>query len=133
MADDAVELIAVDYEPLVAVADITSALAPDAPAVHDYIENNIVFEGEQKPDGFDAVFDTAERILEGEFTTARVAVVSMETRGCVASFDRRRGALTVLVLDPICRTSCAPRCASSSIFPTPNFRSLPPTSVAALA
>ena len=95
VADDAVELIAVDYEPLAAVADITSALAPDAPAVHDYIENNIVFEGEQKPDGFDAVFDTADRILEGEFTTARVAVVSMETRGCVASFDRRRGALTV--------------------------------------
>ena len=95
VADDAVELIAVDYKPLAAVADITSALAPDAPAVHDYIENNIVFEGEQKPDGFDAVFDTADRILEGEFTTARVAVVSMETRGCVASFDRRRGALTV--------------------------------------
>ena len=95
VVDDAVELVAVDYEPLAAVAEITTALAPDAPVVHDYIENNIVFENEQKPDGFDAVFDGADRILEGGFTTARVATVSMETRGCVASYDRRRGALTV--------------------------------------
>ena len=95
VVDDAVELVAVDYEPLPAVADIASALDPNAPTVHDYIDNNIVFEGEQKPDGFDAAFEGADRILEGEFTTARVAVVSMEARGCVASFDRRRGALTL--------------------------------------
>ena len=93
--DDAVELVGVDYTPLPAAADAASALAPGAPLVHDYIDSNIVFEGAQAPDGIDAVFDTADRVLEGEFTTARVAVVSMEPRGCVASFDRRRGALTV--------------------------------------
>ena len=49
VVDDAVELVAVDYEPLPAVADIASALDPNAPTVHDYIDNNIVFEGQQKP------------------------------------------------------------------------------------
>lgn len=107
---DAAELVAVDYEPLPAVADIASALDPNAPTVHDYIDNNIVFEGEQKPDGFDAAFEGADRILEGEFTTARVAVVSMEARGCVASFDRRRGALTLWSSTQLPHISCTALC-----------------------
>jgi 2-furoyl-CoA dehydrogenase large subunit len=42
LAEDALELIKVDYEPLPAVVDIESAIAPDAPILHEGVGSNVV-------------------------------------------------------------------------------------------
>src|SRR2546429_9261468 len=42
-AEDARDLVEVDYEPLPAVADVEAAIEPDAPQLYDEIESNIAF------------------------------------------------------------------------------------------
>ena len=42
LAEDALELIDVDYDPLPAVADARRALAPEAPILHDVLGGNVV-------------------------------------------------------------------------------------------
>src|SRR4051812_44655646 len=44
-AEDACELVDVEYEPLRAVVDVDGALAPDAPAIFDEVGHNLMFEG----------------------------------------------------------------------------------------
>ena len=92
--EDALELISVDYDPQPAVVDPEDALAPGAPRVHDDIEDNILYCGEFKTDGFDDIFAAADHVFEARFQTSRVAVVSMEPRGCLAVYDRGQESLT---------------------------------------
>ena len=57
-AQDALELIQVDWEPLPAVVDAEKATQPGAPQLHENAPNNVVFEwtvGDK--DGTDAAFD----------------------------------------------------------------------------
>ena len=42
IAEDACDLIEVEYEPLPAAADIESAIAPDAPVLHEKAGSNVV-------------------------------------------------------------------------------------------
>lgn len=94
VADDAVELVQVAYEILPAVVDPDEALAPNAPKVHELIADNVIYENAQSTPGFDAAFDAAPLHYERTFRTSRIAVTSMESRGCLAVFDRGLGQLT---------------------------------------
>ncbi|MSP51285.1 MAG: xanthine dehydrogenase family protein molybdopterin-binding subunit [Alphaproteobacteria bacterium] len=94
IADDAVEAVAVEYEALPAVVSLDASLAPGAPKIHDYIADNVIYENEQKTEGFDAVFTAAPHKFVRTFRTSRIAVASMEARGCIAIFERGLGTLT---------------------------------------
>ncbi|GAB3559814.1 aerobic carbon-monoxide dehydrogenase large subunit [Spelaeicoccus albus] len=98
-ARDALELIDVDYEPLEAVADVRTALAPDAPVIRDDLEgkeNNHCFDWETgDAAATQAVFDRADVVVKQEMVYPRVHPAPMETCGCVADFDRVDGGLTL--------------------------------------
>ncbi len=84
LAQDAIELVEVEYDPLPACADLESATSPDAPQVHDDIPNNTIFKGDFTTPDFEAAFEGAEHVIRERFRSGRVGGVPLEPRGCLA-------------------------------------------------
>lgn len=83
VAEDAVQLVEVDYEARPAVWDVAHALDDDAPVVHQDLEDNTavsltLVKGEI-PHHLDGMV-----VIEGEYRIARQAGLSMEGRGVLA-------------------------------------------------
>jgi aerobic carbon-monoxide dehydrogenase large subunit len=87
IVEDALELIAVEYQDLPVVVDPLAAVAEDAPRLHAGIPNNIQATFEVETGEVDAAFLEAAHTASFRFTTQRQAGVPMETRGVVASYD----------------------------------------------
>lgn len=88
-AEEASELIDVDYDILDAVTDIESAIAPDAPLVHDDAPGNIAFRWRGQGDDaqMEQILAEAETVVEMRLENNRVIVVAMEPRAAVAHMD----------------------------------------------
>jgi carbon-monoxide dehydrogenase large subunit len=98
VAADGVTLIEVDYEPLTPVVDPRKALESDAPLVRPDRENktNHIWHweaGDQRRT--DELFEEAEVVVKQDLYIPRIHVSSIETCGCVASFDKISGKLTI--------------------------------------
>lgn len=89
IADEALDLIEVEYEPLPGVYDVDAAQAPDAPQIHATGPGgNLVIPPVQISRGdVDAGFAEAELILEGEFHGGRPVPTYMEPNICTADWD----------------------------------------------
>ncbi|MDR3537571.1 MAG: xanthine dehydrogenase family protein molybdopterin-binding subunit [Acetobacteraceae bacterium] len=96
-AEDAVEQVLVDYDPLPAVTSIDAALAPGAPLVDDALPDNRVSHQSVTTGDPDARFATAHRIVQARFAQHRQTHVPMEPRGCCAIWDAGREHLTMHV------------------------------------
>lgn len=96
IAEDAAELVKVEYEPLPAVVNMEVARKEDCRRVHEH-RPNLFFHNEMVTEGFDEVFASAPHRAEASFRTYRQTGVPMETRGCAASIDAYSGRLTVYV------------------------------------
>lgn len=94
VALDAVELVEADLTPLPSVSQVDAALAEGAPLVHESIADNVVFQMQFESDGFEAAHVASPYKLRETFTSARLAAVSIEPRGSVATFDSKTGILT---------------------------------------
>jgi len=86
IAADAADLVEVDYEVLVAVADPEKALAPGAPAVHPQWPDNTAFHYHQEHGEIDKAFSEADVIVKQRITSQRLVPMAMETRGVVAEW-----------------------------------------------
>ena len=96
LAEDACELVMVDYDPLPAVLDTEGALAPDATLVHPDFKSNLAWERHVTAGDIDAAFaQPGVRIVEREFRFGRHTGVTLETRGTVCDFDPSEQKLTV--------------------------------------
>lgn len=95
VAEDALELIEVEYEPLAVVADLDAALAPDAPRLYDDWPDNVSGELTYKHGDADAAFARADVIVDGSFTHGRAFGCPLEPRGCIATWDSFAGTLDV--------------------------------------
>ena len=95
LAEDAAELIAIDYEPLEPVLDPTRAAAADAPAIHAAAGTNVAGKLTIEDDGIEAAFAAADLVIEEQFRSQRHAAVPLETRGLTAELDKSTGELTV--------------------------------------
>ncbi len=85
VAEDALELIELDYEPLPTVSDSANALEPGAALVHEAVPGNVYFRLEKEFGDVDAAFAVAEIVIEETVTHPRVAAAPMECRGVVAA------------------------------------------------
>lgn len=95
-AEEALDLIKIDYEVLAAVFDPLEALKPGAPIIHDYAKNNLSLHM-----GFPVAwgdvekgFNEADVVVEATFQTSKQHVSQLEPCSCVASFDAS-GRLTI--------------------------------------
>jgi carbon-monoxide dehydrogenase large subunit len=87
VAEDALELIEVDYEPLPVVADLDAALAEGAPRLYDDWPDNVSGERNYLVGDPEKAFAEADVVVSGSFTHARAFGCPLETRGCIASWD----------------------------------------------
>jgi carbon-monoxide dehydrogenase large subunit len=97
IARDALELIAVEYEPLPAVADAKRALDPDAPVIRDDKEgktDNHIYDWEAgNLAETEAAFAAADVVVTEDILYPRVHPAPMETCGSVAHMDPVTGKL----------------------------------------
>src|SRR3954452_9041939 len=87
-AQDALELITVDWEPLPAVVDAEKAIQPGAPQLHENAPNNVVFEwnvGDKA--GTEAAFANAEVKLSQRLINNRLVPNPMEVRGDIGLYN----------------------------------------------
>ncbi|MBM4298118.1 MAG: xanthine dehydrogenase family protein molybdopterin-binding subunit, partial [Deltaproteobacteria bacterium] len=94
-AEDALELIEVQYEALGAVTDARAGIQPGEPQLHDATPNNVAANFQVNVGDVDAAFRECDLIFEQEFTTQRHSAVPLENRGLVAEWDEGRGMLTM--------------------------------------
>ncbi|MBO0851761.1 MAG: xanthine dehydrogenase family protein molybdopterin-binding subunit, partial [Pseudonocardia sp.] len=93
-AEDLLELIEVDWEPLPAVLSVQEAQRPDAPLVHPDTDTNVVAR-RRFVQGDPAAIDAAPHRLARQFSFQRQAGVPLETRGVLADWDPALERLTV--------------------------------------
>lgn len=95
-AADAAELVAVDYEPLPAMAATAEALRPGAPAVWDEAPDNVAFVWEAgNREAVTRAFAGAAHVTRLDFVVTRVTAAPLEPRGAVGEYDRRSGRYTL--------------------------------------
>ena len=97
-AEDATELVEVDWDPQPAVASIEAATASDAPRLHAEAAGNrlvdlLMFDD----DRLDAIFAQAAAAVTATFRSARVAALPLEGRACLAEWDDRDDQLVMHV------------------------------------
>ncbi len=89
-AADACEQIAVRYEPLRALVDLSAALAPGAPPLHPGHTRNVLFHSRQSHGDVERAFAGAAVVIRETFTHARCSAVPLEPRGIIASWAGER-------------------------------------------
>ncbi len=94
-AEDALEHIRVDYDPLPAVVDPERALEDDAPRVHDDWPDNIAVRSSFDTGDVDRAFVEAAFVIDERFRSEPVTGIPMEPRGCLAHYDRAFKSLTL--------------------------------------
>jgi carbon-monoxide dehydrogenase large subunit len=99
VAEDACELVEVDYEPLTPVIDAEQAARGGGDdIVHPELGSNIAMQVPTPPDAeLDAVFETAAHVVTETIVQHRHTNVPMETRGVVARFEPASGELDVWI------------------------------------
>jgi carbon-monoxide dehydrogenase large subunit len=95
VAEDALDLIEIVYEPLPTVIDPELAAQADAPLLHDEAGTNTLVEREFSRGDVDAELARAPIRVGGRFRFRRKAPLALENRACIAEYDRGRRTLTL--------------------------------------
>ena len=95
VAEDAAELVRVDYDPLPAVLDPEAALRDGAPLVHAALGRNVLARREFAWGDVAGDFARAEEVTRVRVRWNRSSTVPLETFGVVASWDADRGLLDI--------------------------------------
>ncbi len=95
LAEDGCDLIDVDYDVLPAVADLQSAMASDAPVLHDKAGSNVINRRTFRYGDPDRAFAQADRVFDLSYSFPRYASTPMETFGVIAHFERAPDRFTV--------------------------------------
>jgi carbon-monoxide dehydrogenase large subunit len=95
VAEDAAELVEVDYEPLPAVANLEQALLENAPKVDESLPSNLVSIQKFRTGDPEARKREAFKVVESAFHQGRMTHLPIETRGCAAVWDEGRQHLTL--------------------------------------
>lgn len=95
LAEDAAELISVEYEELEAVTDMRTALDPQTAVIHPSLGDNLAFERFHDAGNVDEAFAAADEVVEAEFIFGRHTGVTLEPRAVVADWNSGEGRLTI--------------------------------------
>ncbi|HVZ42203.1 MAG TPA: xanthine dehydrogenase family protein molybdopterin-binding subunit [Ramlibacter sp.] len=91
LAEDAVEALEIDYQPLAPVLDPEASLAPGCDQLFEDVAGNLALEGRygstQEPG---TVFDDAALVLRRRYRMNRSGNPPLETLGVIAHFENRR-------------------------------------------
>ncbi len=94
IAEDARELVAIDYEPLPAVTDPEKALDANATRLYEEYDSNIAFTHTTSGGNLKAAFQQADYIMSLRLVNQRLAPSSLEPRACFFDYDSQHGELS---------------------------------------
>jgi carbon-monoxide dehydrogenase large subunit len=97
-ARDAAEAVEIDIDPLPAVTEPEEAAKPGAPQLYDHIPNNVALDyhyGDAAK--VETAFASAAHVTKLDIVNTRVAVVAMEPRAALASYDKASERFTIQV------------------------------------
>lgn len=95
-AKSAAELIEIDFDPLEAIVETADALKEGVPLVWPESGTNRAFTlGQGDKEKTDAAFAAAKHVSRIEIVNNRLVCNYMETRGCVAEYDKETGRYTL--------------------------------------
>jgi carbon-monoxide dehydrogenase large subunit len=95
IAEDAAELIEIDYETLPAVVDAEAAARGEGPPLYDELGGNVAFRYQYNVGDIDTAFAESAFIVGGKFRQQRYSPVPLEGRGTVAHWSPSDDKLTV--------------------------------------
>jgi aerobic carbon-monoxide dehydrogenase large subunit len=95
VAEDAAELVTVEYQELEAVTDMRTALDTTTPVIHPALGDNLAFERSLDAGAVDAAFADADAVAEAEFIFGRHTGVTLEPRAVVADWNAAEARLTI--------------------------------------
>ena len=94
IAEDALELVAVDYEILPSVVEMEEAVKTDSPKSHMRLSSNLAKVDKLNAGDVDSAFRKASKIIKVDYLNQRLAPSPIEPRSCLASFHSRTRSLT---------------------------------------
>jgi len=95
IAEDALELVQIEWEPLPPVIDVLEAMKPDALKVHENLLSNVVFEHVFTFGDVDGDFTRADHIIKRRLRWPRATAAPMEPAGAVCHYDPSSGRMEV--------------------------------------
>ncbi|MBM3566434.1 MAG: xanthine dehydrogenase family protein molybdopterin-binding subunit, partial [Alphaproteobacteria bacterium] len=95
VAEDAAQLVEVDYKELPVVADMEQALTPGTPVIHPEFSDNVCFERTVNAGDADAAFASAAAVVEETFDFGRHTGVTLEPRVILADYNAPEKHLTL--------------------------------------
>jgi len=93
-AEDAAELVEIEWQPLPVVVDQLQAIAPGAPAIHPEVPDNVAFDFTLEKGEPAKAFAEADVVIEEELLFERQMAMALEARGLIADFNPGDGSLT---------------------------------------
>jgi 2-furoyl-CoA dehydrogenase large subunit len=96
-AEDALELIAVDYEPLRPVVDVREAIKPSSATLFEELGSNLAWHGSLQYGDIDDAFKSADRIVKENLKIHRYSSTPLEPFVVIASYDSASKRMTVWV------------------------------------
>lgn len=94
-AEDGAARIEVEYEPLPAVTDMRTALAPETPVIHPDLGDNLTFQRLHEAGDVAAAMQAAHKVISASFKTGRHTGVCVEPRSILADYNPGERQLTV--------------------------------------
>src|SRR6266851_1841796 len=95
VAEDAAEIVSVEYQELDAVTDMRTALDPETPVIHSSLGDNLAFERNLDAGAVDAAFAESDAVVEADFIFGRHTGVTLEPRSVVADWNAAEARLTI--------------------------------------
>jgi 2-furoyl-CoA dehydrogenase large subunit len=96
-AEDALEQMRVEYEPLRPVVDVHEAMKPSAAVLFDELGTNLAWNGSLSYGDVEGAFDSADRIVKETLKIHRYSSTPLEPFAVVASYDAASKRLMVWV------------------------------------
>jgi carbon-monoxide dehydrogenase large subunit len=94
-AEDAIELVAIDYESLPLVTDPEEAVRSGAPLLHEEAGTNVLVSREFKRGDVDDAIASAPVRVQGRFRMRRKTAMAIEPRVCLAEYETKHETLTL--------------------------------------
>ncbi|GAX90027.1 xanthine dehydrogenase family protein molybdopterin-binding subunit [Effusibacillus lacus] len=95
LAEDALEAIEVEYEPLPAVVDIEKTMEADAPVLHEEVGCNVANHRVFNYGDVDKAFAEADFVLKHKFHFPKYSATPVETYGVIAHYQASGNNLTI--------------------------------------
>ena len=94
-AEDAAELVHVEYRPLPTVADLETAAEPGSDLIHEAWGDNLFIDRKGKVGDVDGAFAQADLVFERTYRTHRHTGFPLEGRACIADYNPGTGTLSL--------------------------------------